>query len=102
MRMNDESGQGDGLESLKYVLKEYVNIEQLTDKMKQIDIESISYYQNNKVTFCKAPAISWNDEDGVYTQIAKRIYFTRNALIHSKSGKNRERYKPYKDEKSLQ
>lgn len=102
MRMNDESGQGDELESLKYVLKEYVNIEQLKDKIKQIDIESISYYQNNKVTFCKAPTISWNDEDGVYTQIAKRIYFTRNALIHSKSGKNRERYKPYKDEKSLQ
>ncbi len=102
MRMNDESGQGDELESLKYVLKEYINIEQLKDKLKQIDLESISYYQNNKVLFCKAPAIPWNDAEGVYTQIAKRIYFTRNALIHSKSGKNRERYRPYKDEKSLQ
>ena len=102
MRMNDESGQGDELESLKYVLKEYINIEQLKEKLKQIDLESILYYQNNKVSFCKAPTISWNDVEGVYTQIAKRIYFTRNALIHSKSGKNRERYRPYKDEKSLQ
>ena len=102
MRMNNEFGQGDELESLKYVLKEYVNIEQLRDKLQQIDIEAISYYQNNKVNFCKAPTISWNDDAGVYTQIAKRIYFTRNALIHSKSGKNRERYKPYKDEKTLQ
>lgn len=82
--------------------REYISIEQLKDKLRQIDLESISYYQNNKVLFCKAPTISWNDVEGVYTQIVKRIYFTRNALIHSKSGKNRERYKPYKDEKSLQ
>lgn len=102
MHMNDESGQGDELESLKFVLKEYVNVEQLQDKLNQLDSQSVTFYQNNKVTFCKAPAISWNDTEGVYTQIAKRIYFTRNSLIHSKSGKNRERYKPYKDENSLQ
>ena len=55
-----------------------------------------------KVAFCKAPTIPWNDSEGVYNQIARRIYYTRNSLIHSKSGKNRERYKPYKDEKELQ
>lgn len=33
--------------------------------------------------------------------MAKRIYFTRNSLVHSKSGKNQERYKPYKDESEL-
>ena len=102
MHMNDESGQGDELESLKYVLKEYVQIEQLKNKLNIIDKDSIAFYQNNKVAFCKAPTIPWNDAEGVYNQIAKRIYYTRNSLIHSKSGKNRERYKPYKDEKELQ
>jgi hypothetical protein len=102
MHMNDESGQGDELESLKYVLKEYVDIEQLKEKVKAIDAESVQYYQNTKVSFCKAPIIPWNDAEGVYTHIAKRIYYTRNSLIHSKSGKNRDRYKPYSDEKVLQ
>lgn len=101
MHRNDESGQGDELESLKYVLKEYVNIDELKNKLMDIDGGLVSYYQSNKVSFSKAPAIAWNDVEGVYTQMAKRIYFTRNALIHSKSGKNSERYKPYKDEKQL-
>lgn len=102
MHMNDESGQGNELESLKYVLKEYVDIEQLKNKLNSIDQDSIMFYQSNKVAFCKAPTIPWNDSEGVYNQIARRIYYTRNSLIHSKSGKNRERYKPYKDEKELQ
>lgn len=102
MHMNDESGQGDELEFLKYVLKEYVDIEQLKNKLNSIDQDSIMFYQSNKVAFCKAPTIPWNDSEGVYNQIARRIYYTRNSLIHSKSGKNRERYKPYKDEKELQ
>lgn len=100
--MNDESGQGNELESLKYVLKEYVQIENLKNKLNVLDKDLIVFYQNNKVAFCKAPIIPWNDAGGVYTQLAKRIYFTRNSLVHSKSGKNKERYKPYKDEKELQ
>jgi hypothetical protein len=102
MHMNDESGQGNELESLKYVLKEYVQIENLKNKLNVLDKDLIVFYQNNKVAFCKAPIIPWNDAGGVYTQLAKRIYFTRNSLVHSKSGKNKERYKPYKDEKELQ
>ena len=46
--------------------------------------------------------IPWADLQGVYTQVARRIYFVRNSLVHSKSGKNQERYKTYKDEQSLE
>lgn len=42
------------------------------------------------------------DTQGVYSQLAKRIYYIRNSLVHSKSGKNNERYKPYSDEMQLQ
>lgn len=102
IQMNDESGQGNELESLRFVLKEYVAIEELIRKINDVGAELVTYYQTTKVSFSKAPVLSWNDSEGVYTQLAKRIYFTRNSLIHSKSGKNRERYKPYKDEKELQ
>lgn len=102
LRMNDETGQGNELESLKYVLSEYVSIDELKTRISTIDVNALNYYQNNKVAFCNAPIISWSDSQGVYTQIAKRIYFTRNSLVHSKSGKNKERYRPYQDEKQLQ
>lgn len=71
-------------------------------RIESIDSEALQYYKENKVSFSNAPTIGWSDNQGVITQIAKRIYFTRNSLVHSKSGKNKERYKPYKDEKQLQ
>lgn len=102
LRMNDETDQGNELESLKYVLKEYVSIDDLKTRINTIDSNALNYYQNNKVSFCNAPIIGWADSQGVFTQMAKRIYFTRNSLVHSKSGKNKERYRPYQDEKQLQ
>ena len=60
------------------------------------------FYSENIVSFSKGPTISWRDEPGIYTNITKRIYFTRNALIHSKSGKKDKMYKPYRDEMLLQ
>lgn len=101
MRMNDETGQGNELESLKYVLNKYISIDELKERINSIDIDAINYYRNNKVSFCDAPTISWSDSEGVFKTIAKRIYFTRNSLVHSKSGKNKQRYHPYKDENKL-
>lgn len=102
LRMNDETGQGNELESLKYVLNEYVPIDDLKTRIQAIDQNAIQHYQNNKVAFCNAPVIGWSDLQGIYTHLARRIYFTRNSLVHSKSGKNKERYRPYKDEKQLE
>ena len=102
VRINDQTGQGNELESLKYVLNEYVDIERLKNKLEEISVSLSTYYQNTKVAFAKAPTIIWNNPEGVITLLAKRIYFTRNALVHSKSGKNFERYRPYKDDSELQ
>lgn len=90
------------MESLKFVLNEYVPVSNLQSRIKEIDSPSVAYYQSNKVSFCDAPVIGWNNTQGAITQVAKRVYFTRNALVHSKSGKNKERYRPYKDEKQLE
>ncbi|WP_028520043.1 hypothetical protein [Ruminococcus flavefaciens] len=85
-----------------HVLNEYVDVEELKNKLEEISDSLSTYYQNTKVNFAKAPTITWNNPDGVITLLAKRIYFTRNALVHSKSGKNSERYRPYKDDSELQ
>ena len=99
IKMNVNEGQGNETESLKYVLKEYINIEELKNKLDKNDLK---FYSENIVSFSKGPTISWRDEPGIYTNITKRIYFTRNALIHSKSGKKDKMYKPYRDEMLLQ
>lgn len=102
LKMHDEAGQGNELESLKFVLNEYVPIDDLKTSIDGIDSTAVQYYQSNKVAFCNAPTIPWADMQGVYTNIAKRVYFVRNSLVHSKSGKNQSRYRPYKDEAQLQ
>lgn len=101
-QMNNDAGQGNELESLKFVLGEYVVIDELKDRIESILAGSVQYYQTTKVQFCSAPTIPWTDMSGVYTHIAKRIYYTRNSLVHSKSGKNQVRYRPYKDDIYLQ
>lgn len=102
LKMNDEAGQGNELESLKFVLNEYVPIDDLKTRISEMDSTAIQYYELNKAGFCNAPTIPWSDMQGIYIQLAKRIYFIRNSLVHSKSSKNQERYKPYRDEIQLQ
>ncbi|MEN6459962.1 MAG: hypothetical protein ABFC94_01145 [Syntrophomonas sp.] len=102
LKMNAQDGQGNELESLKFVLSEFINIDDLKKRINDIDETALSYYQETKVPFCNATAISWNDPQNIVTQLAKRIYYTRNSLVHSKSGKNNERYRPYENEKELQ
>lgn len=101
-RMNDETGQGNELESLKYVLGEYISIDDLKSRICEIDSNALIYHQNNKVPFCNSPIINWSDSQKTFSELAKRIYSTRNSLVHSKSSKNKERYRPYQDEKKLQ
>ena len=101
IKMNDELGRGNESESLRFVLEKFIIISDLKTKLKEMSEDIVLYYQNNKVPFCKAPTIQWNESDHVYGNLSKRIYYVRNALIHSKSGKNDERYKPYKDEEPL-
>ena len=102
MKMNNDFGQGNELESLIFVLNEYVVIDELKQRITELDESAVEYYNNYKVPFCNASKISWSDNQGVYNYIAKRIYGVRNSLVHSKSGKNYERYKPYQDEHNLQ
>lgn len=98
----DIPGQGDEKESLRYVLMEYVPIDDLKARIDIINPEAVNYYQSTKVSFCNASPISWTDLQGVYTKIRDRVYTTRNSLVHSKSSKNFQRYRPYKDENQLQ
>lgn len=103
MSSDDSSGKGNEFESLKYVLAEYVPIDELKVRINTLDASAEGYYQNSKVPFVsgKDTKIPWSDAQGVYTKLATRIYETRNALVHSKSEQTTNQYKPYKNRKDL-
>jgi hypothetical protein len=103
MSSDDGLGKGNEFESLKYVLMEYVPIEELKKMINELDSNAITYYQNNYVPFTtsKKTKIAWADNSAVYTNLATRIYETRNALVHSKSEQLNNQYRPYKNKKDL-
>lgn len=103
MSNDDNSGKGNEFESLKYVLMEYVPINELKLRIMRFDPQAIDYYQNNLISFItsKKIKIAWTDLQGVYTNLATRIYETRNALVHSKSEQIFNQYRPYENKKEL-
>lgn len=98
-----DSGKGNEFESLKYVLMEFVPIEELMNHLALINPQLKDYYQNNLVPFTtsKKTKIMWYDTNGVYTNLATRIYETRNALVHSKSEHISNQYRPYENKNDL-
>lgn len=94
------NGAGNEIEYLKVVLEKCIDINELKSRVDVIFTNSANYYQVNKVSFSGAPKINWNDRDGINTILAKRIYKTRNSLVHSKSNYT-SFYNPYKDIEEL-
>ena len=103
MKSDDEAGKGNEFESLKYVLETYAPVEELKNKLNEINPNLVQFYSDNSVSFVGKQhlKIAWNDLAGVYSLLAKRIYATRNALVHSKSGQNDKLYKPLKHKSIL-
>lgn len=103
MKNDVENGQGNEFDSLKYVLESYVPIDGLLDALDDWNYSLKDYYRNNNVVFTKSKKdlIAWSDREGVYTNLANRIYEIRNALVHSKSGQSDKQYKPQKHREVL-
>ena len=107
LKTTTDETQGNELETLKYVLQQYVkDIERLKNRIEQLSNEEriLQYYQTSKVPFVngtKAKTIAWTDSVQVHKNIAERIYQTRNALVHSKKENGGGIYNPAKNENDL-
>lgn len=105
IKYDRESFDGDELEALGLVIKKYVKIEDIKDEIENINPILVEYYNNKEVKFSNGIPVNFNDVDNVYKNIAKRIYFTRNALVHYKSNnfseKKRGLYRPFNDREEL-
>lgn len=89
-------------EALKLCLQKYVHLSELKSKLSEYDETILEYYKTTKVEFSggREVDIENKDEDSVIKALTKRIYATRNALVHSKDG-DKSKYTPFKDDRIL-
>ena len=89
-------------EALRLCLSKYVSLPELISKLSEYDESLLDYYSTTKVGFSGGNEVGLesNDEDAVFKLLAKRIYATRNALVHSKDG-DKTKYTPFKDDRVL-
>lgn len=111
-----EDGQGNESEAFKLVLKEFVDIDKLIEKLSNTSKEqmnaiykaeieennALDFYKNNSVTFLSGDfKINFDDETKAKNKIKNRIYAIRNSIVHNKDSHNFKTYNPYDDEKIL-
>lgn len=69
-------------EKLKLVLKYFIDIKDLINKLNTIDSDLLDNYKKS-VSFSKGQSIDFsNKPEKIYKDIADRIYKTRNSLVH--------------------
>lgn len=89
-------------EALRLSLAKYVDIDQLVARLDEYDPSLVDYYSFTEVPFSKGNMVSLrsSDKDRAIKDLTRRIYSTRNSLVHSKDG-DKARYIPFKDERAL-
>ena len=92
-------------EALTLTLKKFIpEIEDLKQEIIDFDSDLIDFYKTNDVIFSKGNKVNFNvqNEDEIFKNLSKRIYLTRNAIVHSKeTEKERNKYLPFRDDKHL-
>lgn len=87
--------------SLLLTLEKYVILEDIKKQIEKYDLTLINHYKNNSVKFSDGNSVDLNSNSNeIYKNLAARIYKTRNAIVHSKEGKE-PRYVPFKHDKDL-
>lgn len=89
-------------EALRLCISRFVELGDLCAKLDEYDDTLVEFYRTNEVAFANAPAVDLRgvDIEESVRKLAKRIYATRNALVHSKEGE-RGKYTPFRDDRVL-
>ncbi len=83
--------------ALRMTLERYVNISTLLEELLNYNAELVKYYRDNAVPFVKkASCVDLGQKNTSLTlaHLARRIYRTRNAIVHSKEAEA-SRYTPF-------
>lgn len=99
---NDEF-QLNELEALELTLKKFLkDIPHLASEISTISPTLIEYFKTTEVSFSKGNRVNFEstNTNEIFTNLAKRIYYTRNSIVHSKETDKRK-YTPFRDDKDL-
>lgn len=90
------------MEALRLSLTRFVDTAQLLTRLEEYDATLVDYYATTEVPFSKGSAVALRggEHERILRELTRRIYATRNALVHSKDG-DKVRYTPFKDERAL-
>lgn len=101
VKLREEELTFDERIALELTLSKYVSVDDLRARLQEFDVNLIEYYAKNKVPFSSGERIDFSDSDEkVLNTLSKRVYATRNSIVHSKDG-NKARYTPFKDDEAL-
>jgi hypothetical protein len=102
LKIRNDSFDINEQEALELSIKEFVNLENLKDRLFEYDHKLISYYKNQEVFFSKGNKVDLenSDKQSMIKNLAARIYKTRNAVVHSKDT-DKDKYWPLKHDKFL-
>ncbi|RTY88448.1 hypothetical protein EKL32_25115 [Flavobacterium sp. GSN2] len=90
-------------EALELTLRKFVkDILYLSNELTTISPTLIEYFKTTDVPFSKGNKVNFENTNvnEIYTNLAKRIYLTRNSIVHSKET-DKSKYTPFRDDKDL-
>lgn len=89
-------------EALRLVLERHVNIGNIRDRLDALQDSLIPYYAETPVSFAKSNIVDLREPESskAITALSRRIYATRNAVVHSKDG-GKPKYVPFRHDKEL-
>ena len=89
-------------EALRLTLERFLDLEELLSSIREYNESLVDYFRNHKVSFSggKEVDLEHDERDKVIRSIAKRIYKTRNAIVHSKESE-KSRYIPFRHDQEL-
>jgi len=101
-RIRDDSITFNEQEALRLTLVKYAPLENIRAKLAAYDKTLIAHLKSTQVSFCDGSAVDLDSEEtkDVYAALARRIYRTRNAIVHSKDG-DKSRFVPFEHDDVL-
>ncbi|WP_423737520.1 hypothetical protein [Chitinophaga caseinilytica] len=101
-KIQREEFQVNELEALELTLKKYIiDIDEIKSELNEIQGNLSDYYKVNEVPFSRGNQVNFDlSPDEIFKALSKRIYYTRNAIVHSKET-DKKKYTPFKDDKYL-
>lgn len=103
LKYKNEEFQINEQEALELTLRKFIpETNELKEAIENVSSDLLEYYKTTEVPFSKGNRVNFNsdNEDEIYKNLSKRVYFTRNSIVHSKEAQ-KVKYTPFKDDKDL-